>query len=202
MPLITKADLRTPEIERELRKRVSITKTASQVLVENARASSIDQFDVFLSHSYKDAQTLGAEDLLRIKALLESHGLTVYVDWIVDQQLNREKVDTDTAKVIRTRMDQSKCLLFATSATSSDSKWMPWELGYKDGASNRAAVLPIVDLRSEKFHGQEYLGLYPYVTRARNNRGELQLWIETSDGKFVSFDSWLRTGAQPARNAS
>jgi len=202
LPLITKADLRTPEIDRELRKRSSVTKSASQVLVENAKSSATDRFDVFLSHSYKDAQALGADDLLRLKTLLESHGLTVYVDWIVDQQLSRENVNTETAQVIRTRMDQSNCLLFATSAASSESKWMPWELGYKDGASSRVAILPIVDLRTEKFHGQEYLGLYPYVTRARNNRGELQLWIETSDGKYVSFESWLRTRAQPARNAS
>lgn len=202
MPLITKADLRSPTIEREFRKQASLTKNAGQVLTENAKASVSEKFDVFLSHSYQDARSLGAEYLLRLKKLLEGHGLTVYVDWINDRQLSRDEVDTATAKLIRARMDQSTCLLFATSESSSESKWMPWELGYKDGSNKRVAILPVVDQRAEKFIGQEYLGLYPYVTRDENTDGVTQLWIEQSDGSYVAFRHWLSSGTQPYRRVS
>lgn len=202
MPLITKADLRSPTIEAELRRQTPWTKSAGQVLTENAAASSQTSFDVFLSHSYRDARALDAEELLRLKKLLEQHGLSVYVDWIVDRQLDRKKVDTETAAKIRSRMDQCKCLLFATSASSSESKWMPWELGYKDGSSKRVAILPVVDQRANAFHGQEYLGLYPYVTKDQDKQGKVLLWIERSDGSYVSLSEWLRTGQQPYRRAS
>lgn len=202
MALISKADLRSTEINRRMQRYASQRKSASQILTENAKASLTSSFDVFLSHSYRDAQALGADDLLRLKNLLESFDLTVYVDWLVDRQLSRETVNSKTAELIRTRMDQSKCLLFATSARSSESRWMPWELGYKDGASSRAAILPIVDQRSSTYDGQEYLGLYPYVTQDTNTGGQMQLWVETSDGKYVAFNEWLRSGKRPYKHTS
>src|SRR2546421_12943190 len=85
-------------------------------------------FDVFLSHSFLDAQII-----LGVKELLEAEGLRVYVDWIEDAQLDRSRVTAKTADLLRNRMRHSESLIFATSATSSQSKWMPWELGYFDG---------------------------------------------------------------------
>jgi hypothetical protein len=172
------------------------------VLEERAQASADQTFDVFLSHSYGDAMKVNADDLLRLKVLLESHGISVYVDWIVDGNLSRDRVTTATASIIRHRLDNCKSLLYVTSSTSSNSKWMPWELGYKDGASKRAAILPIVDRQADKFHGQEYLGLYPYVTRAPNTSGKKLLWIEASNGDYVSFNEWLTSGTRPYRHSS
>ena len=43
---------------------------------------------------------------------------------------------------------------------------MPWELGYFDGLrSGQVAIMPLMDDESAKFTGQEYLGLYPKVTK-------------------------------------
>jgi hypothetical protein len=179
-----------------------VTRNAGKVLQEEAKTAAGAEFDVFLSHSYDDAMNAGADSLLRLKVLLESHGLTVYVDWIVDGGLSRDRVSTATAAVIRQRMDQSRCLLFVTSSTSSRSKWMPWELGYKDGTNKRVAILPVVDQRTDRFYGQEYLGLYPYVTRGVDTQGINRLWLERADGTFVLFAEWLRTGQQPYRRAS
>ncbi len=61
------------------------------------------------------------------------------------------------------------CLIFATSQNSSQSKWMPWELGFKDADRNRhgftgcSAVLPVVEQANTSFQGKEYLRLYPIV---------------------------------------
>src|SRR4051794_31550207 len=80
-------------------------------------------FDVFLSHSFSEAE----------KIALEAEGLHVYVDWIDDRQMDRSSVTAQTAEVLRARMRHSRSLIFATSNSSSASKWMPWELGYFDG---------------------------------------------------------------------
>jgi hypothetical protein len=42
-------------------------------------------------------------------------------------------------------MDKSASLLYAVSDNSSESKWMPWELGYSDALHGRVAVVPITD---------------------------------------------------------
>jgi hypothetical protein len=55
-------------------------------------------------------------------------------------------------------------MLYATSKASSNSKWMPWELGYFDGLkSDKIRILPIVESSNDDFRGVEYLGLYPAV---------------------------------------
>ena len=120
----------------------------------------IEQFDIFPSHSLSDQKLI-----LGIWLSLEDMGYEVYVDWIHDRHLSRESVTKETAKVLRHRMRNSKSLFFATTANSSSSKWMPWELGYKDGQNNRAAILPVSQGDANSYSGQEYLGIYPYVSK-------------------------------------
>jgi hypothetical protein len=128
-------------------------------LRKSAATSASTKFDVFLSHSFLDAQII-----LGVKELLEAEGLRVYVDWIEDAQLDRSRVTAKTADLLRNRMRHSESLIFATSSTSSQSKWMPWELGYFDGFKpDFVAILPLVQSVASDFSGQEYLGLYPYI---------------------------------------
>lgn len=145
-----------------------VGRTASQVLTEEvASVKATDRFDIFLSHSLQDARAVRGA-----KALLEEQGFSVYVDWEVDRQLNREKVAPATANVLRQRMRASDSLLFATSENSSSSKWMPWELGYFDGLrQGRIAIFPLVATEGNTFRGQEYLGLYPVVERLASSTG-------------------------------
>lgn len=126
---------------------------------EAASAKPTDQFDVFLSHSIADAELIKG-----VKRLLEEAGLKVYVDWVVDPQLERSKVDKETATTLRSRMRQSKSMIYVATDKSTLSKWMPWELGYFDGfRPDGVAVLPLLDNGSDTFVGQEYLSLYPEV---------------------------------------
>lgn len=79
-----------------------------------------------------------------IKAFLEAQGLSVYVDWMEDAQMDRSRVDAATADLLRARMQSSAMLYYAATSSSSDSKWIPWELGYFDGLkSGRVAILPL-----------------------------------------------------------
>jgi hypothetical protein len=133
---------------------------------------------VFLSHSIRDAELI-----VGVKTLLEAQALTVYVDWIVDAELDRTLVTSSTAELLRMRMRQSKTLLFTTSDSSSQSKWMPWELGYFDGLrQGRVAILPLVLLEGQSFHGQEYLGLYPLVEKLPLKAGGERVFVTSGLG--------------------
>lgn len=150
-------------------------RTASQILqasVESVR--DYETFDVFLSHSSRDAELI-----LGVKTLLEQRSLTVYVDWINDAQLDRTRVTPQTADVLRKRMRQCQSLIYAATDNASGSKWMPWELGYFDGLRNQnVAILPLTDTPYESFKGQEYLGLYPVVSRDTGQFGVTDVFVD------------------------
>ncbi|WP_311208475.1 MULTISPECIES: hypothetical protein [unclassified Aeromicrobium] len=119
------------------------------------------EYDVFLSHSFADRRVL--HGVIRI---IESQGVSVYVDWRDDPLLERQHVTATTAERLRQRMHRCRALIFATSETSSKSVWMPWELGYFDGRkAGRVAVMPLTKRPNDIWDGQEYLGLYPVVER-------------------------------------
>ena len=196
MALITKASLRR-----------GYTSKAASILEERAKNTPLNQeFDVFLSHSYADAQSsqpLDAEDLLGLKEKLETdYKLSVYVDWIVDRTLDRSSVDARTAMILRTRMNHCGCLLYATSEQAGKSKWMPWELGYFDGKKGRVAILPVVDRQMASYKGQEYLGLYPYVDEvAPDGESKSILWVNETPTKYVSLARWI-SGDNPTERKS
>lgn len=159
MAFLTKSEVRQAA---QGRLQKSFSASASQVLREAVRASSTEEkFDVFLSHSSEDS-----EIVLGVREILVGLGLTVYIDWIDDPQLDRGSVTAENADMLRRRMRASKSLIFLTTKNSSTSRWMPWELGYFDGyKTGFIGVLPIVDYSGGTFLGQEYLGLYPLVEK-------------------------------------
>jgi len=183
----------------------------------NIDINSSKEYDIFLSHSYDDREVIP-----QLKQVLEDMGYKVYVDWIDDKLLSRENVTKETAKVLQVRMKQSKSLFFATSENSPSSKWMPWELGYFDALKNkRVAVLPIQKQSngfSNNFIGQEYLGLYYYVTLDTADKSLLgqvfgmeknafdsfikrlkkqtALFINKDSNSFIYFNEWL-DGEEP-----
>lgn len=147
------------------------------------------QYDIFLSHSYLDKiQVLTLIDLFQEK------GFSVYVDWLEDSQLDRSCVNTQTAELLRNRMKQSKCLSYLTTKNSTNSKWCPWELGYFDGLKkSKCCILPVLDY-GNKFNGQEYLGLYPYLEYASyagiDNNLDFYICDQTRT-KFMKLREWL-----------
>jgi hypothetical protein len=163
---------------------------SAERLALNAKSASLyETFDIFLSHSREDA--------ILIKGLrdeLVELGFSVYVDWIEDPQLDRSNVTKATAEALRTRMKQSKSLLFATSEASKKSVWMPWELGFMDAfTTSRVAIVPMVEDYDAYggFEGQEYLGVYPYLDKTLST-----LWLHKSPSQWVRFKDWL-AGSNP-----
>jgi len=147
--------------------------------------SSTRTYDIFLSHCFRDVDLIEG-----LTNFLKGLGFSVYVDWLEDPTLDREKVTPATAAVVKTRMKNSKTLIFATSENSSTSKWMPWELGFFDGYKpGKIGILPITASATSTFSGQEYLGLYPTISFANAYSRTLQLNKSTTDA--VSLNEWI-----------
>lgn len=159
MAFFTKAEAR-----KAAQQAIGANRSAPDVLNDARKAyKEKDRFDIFLSHAITDAELV-----LGVKVLLEAQGLRVYVDWVDDKTLERDQVTEKTADVLRRRMRQSESLIYLATDNSSKSKWMPWELGYFDGFKNGdVAILPVLDKSDAPFEGQEYLGLYPIITKEK-----------------------------------
>jgi hypothetical protein len=165
----------------------SATRDSRRILREAVQAATNeDIFDIFLSHASHDSDLI-----LGVKGLLESLGFRVYVDWVDDPQLDRSKVSKESADLLRRRMRQSKSLVWAATEAASDSKWMPWELGYFDGFKpNQVAILPLVNNASDTFKGQEYLDLYPVIRKNTYTDGKQDVFVEESGVKWTTVASF------------
>ena len=175
MAYFTKAEARAAAVRAKSQVRNS-GKTYDRILKEDVLAAARqDTFDIFLSHSIDDAELV-----LGVKTILEEKfTLKVYVDWVEDPQLDRKQVSKKTAETLRQRMKQSKSLLYLATDNSTTSKWMPWELGYFDGHKPGCiAIFPVLDTASQSFQGQEYIGLYPQVTKNTWENGQSDIFVE------------------------
>lgn len=190
MALLAESDVRA-----RARRSPDILAKADSALIERVQKQErVESYDVFLSHAYEDKELI-----LGVALTIEDLGFKVYIDWRDDSQLDRARVTRETAAKLRERMQNSRSLLFSTTTQAKNSKWMPWELGYKDGHSGRVAILPVStsDAASDKYSGQEYLGIYPYMTKDLNKNGNTKLWVHRSETNYVLFDAWLK-GEEPS----
>ena len=156
------AYLKVAEVRAAARAGLPVQKSAGRVLGEQARAfDAASGYDIFLSHSFDDAELIYG-----VKRMIENLNLSVYVDWIDDPSLDRNRVTVKSAAALRERMKACSSLVYAHSANSSSSVWMPWELGFFDGMKPRQVwILPLVATYDSEFKDQEYLGLYPAVEK-------------------------------------
>lgn len=163
----------------------------TQILNESQKTHT--SFDIFLSHSFLDR-----EEVEGLYIELINQGYSVYVDWIIDPHLDRNNVTKKTATLIRERLKSSKTLLLAISVNASVSKWMPWELGYVDGNTNKCAILPVSESNYAPSHyvGVEYLSLYPFIKKAQTIGMGEKLFVIEENLKYIIFDYWL-LGQQP-----
>ena len=183
MSLITKELLNNITRNRK----ANLSKGLGAAMILNEHFSIDKTYDIFLSHSYLDKDQIAS-----LKYFLEEFGFSVYIDWIDDSQLNRNSVTKETAVRIRERMRHCKSLLFAFSENSSNSKWMPWELGYFDGLKGTVAIIPITTAIKNSFEGTEYVGLYPYVTKDLiNGKDKETLWVREHQNNYIMMSNWV-----------
>ena len=147
----------------------------TQILNENHQIfEKTKKYDLFVSHSYLDKSLI-----LSLVELFNEAGHSVYVDWINDPNIDRSKVNRQTAELLRTRMDECKGLAYIATSNIVSSRWCPWELGYADGKKNgKCAILPILKGNNSSYKGQEYLELYPYIDYEKpKNQDKYVFWV-------------------------
>lgn len=171
----------------------------AQVLNENNTIYFAQKtYDIFLSHSYLDHELV-----YTIVDLFNAAGYSVYVDWMIDSQLDRTKVDRQTSETLRKRMNLSKGLAYVSTSNIATSKWCPWELGYVDGQKcGRCAILPVMKTKQDEFKGQEYLSLYPYIDYNQvSNSAKMEFWVNDPQDKekYISLRKWL-DGQEPHKH--
>lgn len=155
------------------------------------KAASKTYKDVFLSHSSKDHNFLPA-----VVAILENHGGSVYVD-DGDDRLPTTPSPSTAAVLRRTIRDLSRFVVFVT-ATSKDSRWIPWELGLADAYKEepQVALFPSEESGwSQSWANREYLGLYRRIVWGeidgdRNGPGWL-VWNH-HENTGIQLRNWLR----------
>lgn len=177
----------------DLRMEAGLTASASAEHLRREAKTGANRFDIFLSHSMQDAQLV-----LGLRKVLASGGFSVYVDWIDDPELDRSKVTAVTADRLRSRMKQSRTLVYATSRSATRSRWMPWELGYFDGlrGGNRVSIMPIENHNGGQFVGQEYLGLYKRVERVTHLGVRQPFAVKVSESMGEPLRSFVNGDAQ------
>jgi hypothetical protein len=167
----------------------SVSRSARLLKSANESYASTESYDVFLSHSSNEPDDI----VFGIKGLLEDAKLKVYLDKVDDPQLSPNNVTPETAEVLRMRMRQSNSLLYVYSRHSTQSRWMPWELGFFDGLKGAVGILPVMQTSQSIFKGEEYLGLYPYADIATiTNTAKKNLWINRSSNEYADLAGWVR----------
>jgi hypothetical protein len=175
-------------------KSLSANKTINEKarLFSDARQNTT-RFDIFLSHSFLDK-----DEVEGIYIELTSKGYSVYVDWIIDPDLNRNNVTKESAELIRKRMRSSESLLLAISDNAHLSTWIPWELGFLDGQQSRCSLFPVAknDLAKTTFDRKEYLLLYPYIKVAELDYRK-EIILTESSNVYTTLNDWVRHKIQP-----
>ena len=122
--------------------------------------------------------------------VLKNMGFKVYVDFMVDPQLDRRSVTMETAECMQSRLKHSKSLIYAQSSNAAMSKWMPWELGVVDGNTSKCFIMPVQKGYEIINSRQEYLLLYPVI--GINTSNELRVYDSESSNYSRPLAECLR----------
>jgi hypothetical protein len=131
-------------------------------------------YDVFISYRHSDEARID-----QLESKIREAGFEPFRDLNFSTLQDPADVTREKIGLIRDQLSRSTCLIFAYSRASLRSKsrsataigtWMPWELGFFDGAiSSRIAVYLLDGPRgdvapADYFKGAEYLQLYDEIT--------------------------------------
>lgn len=152
-----------------------------QELLQRIYTSPLEQmknYDLFISHSYKDKDAL-----IRLKSLLNGHNLNVYLDWVNDKdELLREKTCAETASVITERIRNSKAILYIHTEESINSRWTPWEIGFAHALGKKICVYS----PDETVEKPEFIQLYDTAVFEGND-----LLVEEGEST-IQIKDWIK----------
>lgn len=150
-------------------------------LIYNSPLEQMKKYDLFLSHSYRDADAL-----VELKNKLNRLDINVYLDWVNDKdELKRNLACVETAKVLVERIKSSKAIMYVHTKDSLKSQWTPWELGLAFAYGKKVCVLYV----NEDAEVPEYLGLYDKV---EIENGNFLITERNKEGNIVALKDWIQ----------
>ncbi|MBL8470661.1 MAG: toll/interleukin-1 receptor domain-containing protein [Rhodocyclaceae bacterium] len=116
------------------------------------------KYDVFLSHSSKDRA-----DVDQVRSELQALGYRVCVDYDVLPEAAPDKVTGAGAAALTDAMRESASFIYVLAPGSLASQWMPWEMGFFDGARSKVFIWPTTDVLAYFVKDRGLLDHYPLV---------------------------------------
>jgi metal-dependent hydrolase (beta-lactamase superfamily II) len=153
-------------------------------LEQREREPRAEEFTVFLSHKHDEHQ-----ELRQAAALLNSLGVSVYIDWM-DVDMPRTTTG-ETAQKLKEKIEKCSKFIFLTTNDSILSPWCNWELGYGDAQkfpTENMTLLPVARDDGTWDHN-EYLQIYPYIETQSNFPGS---YVVKYGSKETALADWLR----------
>ncbi len=154
---------------------------------ESFLGSGIPVRRIFLSYSHADKEYVS-----RVVKWIQSKGIPVYIDYL-DDELS-EKSDVEAAKILRDRIQNSTKLMILSTSNTSNSKWIPWELGLGDGFMKYPNVVRLPLTHSGHWTNKNFFDIYGFVYKSTIPSNEGTWFIKYPDSNFglVSLDNWLK----------
>lgn len=118
---------------------------------------------------------------------MANEGVGVYVDWL--DPTMPSVTSGDTATKLKGKIRGCRKLVVIATVAARDSRWVPWELGFGDGAKGKSdiAVVPIAE-DSGWWDGAEYLSIYPTLEPSETGYAVFPPGSNTG----TKLDYWLR----------
>lgn len=165
----------------------TISLRKANLINESIRARTYTEKKVFLSYRRNDKKYV--EGIVRF---LKNLGVSVYIDYL-DETLE-EKTNEQVAATLREHIKSSAKFISLATPDSTNSKWMPWELGLGDRIINyeNVAILPLTN-SSTTWNNQEYAKIYGRIesTYAYSTNGPDDWYIIYPNQQKVKLKDWF-----------
>lgn len=138
---------------------------------------------VFFSHKHAELPVL--DNILEY--FVKKYKVIPYID-SADPTMP-QTTSSETARRLKIAIKQAKKFILLATDGAIDSKWCNWELGFGDAQKYKEhiAIFPInKGYNTQSFHGEEYLGLYPYIKWEEHT--DLKSYIEQKPSGLYVFD--------------
>lgn len=156
------------------------------------KVHEVEKPTVFISHKHSDLKDL--EGFLSY--LTEKYKVEPYIDSM--DHLMPNMTNAETAIRIKNVIEScDRFILLATNAALL-SKWCNWEVGIADKSkylTHNMAILPMYERGGNRYEGNEYLGIYPYIDEEIDENGNKILvvkYISNNKQEQIPLKDWLK----------